>query len=178
MLGSSRRYWTRERVIERFHDWEKLYGRRPSPGDWRANKTKSGNGHRRWPDVSGTVALFGSWSAALEAAGYKPNDIVPRKAKTFRSAKPKKKAVAEKKVARKIWTADEVIQLMQEWEGEHVFAPGQWEWRKSKGYPSPETVARIFGSWNEAVTAAGIRPRPQGLRTIDVKRLMPLPRNR
>jgi hypothetical protein len=36
-----------------------------------------------------------------------------------------------------------------------------WE-QAGENHPSRQTVARVFGSWNAAIAAAGYRPRPRG----------------
>jgi hypothetical protein len=36
-----------------------------------------------------------------------------------------------------------------------------WE-QAGENHPSRQTVARVFGSWNAAIAAAGFHPRPRG----------------
>lgn len=69
--------WTRERVVEAMRAWTLTYGEPPSFRDW----TSGGSDTARYRRLkrSGLIAsaktvaeVFGSWNAALEAAGYRP----------------------------------------------------------------------------------------------------------
>lgn len=58
-------YWTRERIIEAIQLHARENGRPPAVLDF-------GGGDHRFP-LHGTVKLhFGSWNAAIEAAGFVP----------------------------------------------------------------------------------------------------------
>jgi hypothetical protein len=71
----------RSRVIQAFRDYAAMYGNPPSATAWNVamarkagrqdlvERYESGN----WPATSAVQRLFGSWSAALEAAGFRPN---------------------------------------------------------------------------------------------------------
>lgn len=75
------RVWTHEEIIEAMRDWHRLYGRAPAAADWnsalarangrpdRAERYESG----RWPPTTTVQGRFGSWSAAITAAGFPPN---------------------------------------------------------------------------------------------------------
>lgn len=81
--GEARTVWTRELVIARIREWVYLYGEPPAICDrgpsmarselhdeQRAVRFEQANGH--WPWFTVVVRRFGSWNAALEAAGFTP----------------------------------------------------------------------------------------------------------
>ncbi len=49
------------------------------------------------------------------------------------------------------------------WYRQHSRPPFTSDWDQAgENHPSRQTVARVFGSWNEAIVAAGYTPRPRG----------------
>lgn len=85
------------------------------------------------------------------------------------------------------WTPERVIEAIQAWAGDLGEPPTSNEWEVGRpakyadaalakarlwhekaarfeggGYPSNDTVKRIFGSFSAALAAAGFEPRPQG----------------
>lgn len=80
--GAKRTVWTREAIVRAIREWAELYGEPPAMPDWspssarhlgnpeRAERFLSANG--RWPWATKVHQRFGSWNAALEAAGFKP----------------------------------------------------------------------------------------------------------
>jgi hypothetical protein len=56
--------WTRETIVAAIQTWTQVHGTPPSARGWR-----TANG-RPVPASSTVQAVFGSWSAALEAAGF------------------------------------------------------------------------------------------------------------
>ena len=57
--------WTRDEVIAAIFEWRYARGRLPRANEWSVQKT--------WrPSEKQVRMLFGSWNAALEAAGYEP----------------------------------------------------------------------------------------------------------
>lgn len=59
------RYWTRERIIEAIRLHEELNGRPPALIDF-------GGGDYRFPSHRTVTNFFGSWNAAIVAAGFAP----------------------------------------------------------------------------------------------------------
>jgi hypothetical protein len=67
-MQHNRRYWTKERILKAFAAYHETYGDQPSaseilslrPGMW-------------FPAVGTVQREFGSWSAAITAAGWRPN---------------------------------------------------------------------------------------------------------
>jgi hypothetical protein len=73
--GAIERTWTRELVISAMLEWRGRYGRLPSSYDWsRTHARRRGDyasqrlASDHWPSASLVSALFGTWSAAREAA--------------------------------------------------------------------------------------------------------------
>lgn len=66
----------------------------------------------------------------------------------------------ERVAAQTIWSHEKLIELIQQWGAEHGEPPrvSDWRWR-SGDYPSFTTVIKYFGSWNNAIEAAGMEPR-------------------
>ena len=75
------RIWDRESVIERMQEWSALYGQQPGARDWNPNMARN-QGREDvatrfdidgcWPHTSSVVHVFGTWNAAIEAAGFTP----------------------------------------------------------------------------------------------------------
>lgn len=61
---TKRRSWSKEEIIAAMQEWAAEYGEPPTTTDWR----KSSPQH---PTAVTVHTLFGSWSAAIEAAGFK-----------------------------------------------------------------------------------------------------------
>src|SRR5690349_15569639 len=59
-----------------------------------------------------------------------------------------------------VWTGDQIVAAIQAWAERTGHPPGADEWRAvdSSVHPSTQRVIRVFGSWNEAVAAAGFVP--------------------
>lgn len=73
--------WTRELIIAALHEWTRLYGRTPSSVAWNPSLARS-KGQLdlverfyagRWPSTSIVQKRFGSWNAAIDAAGLPRN---------------------------------------------------------------------------------------------------------
>lgn len=73
--------WTREVIIEAIRLYADRYGHPPSARDW--NPSMARNDYRDdiaerfyedgcWPATTGVQKVFGSWNAAIRAAGFRP----------------------------------------------------------------------------------------------------------
>lgn len=160
-------YWTEDRIIKAFKRWNAKYGRPPLSQEWVHDRTFHG-GHRVWPDASTVAGRFGSWSRGVAAAGLTPH---------FQKQVLKGEKKTKTPLPSKEWTREEIIDLIQRWEEEHRLSPAQHEFnslrREGKEFPSASMVARIFGSWNDAIQAAGLRVRPRGLTNANIARYLP-----
>jgi len=70
-------YWTRERIVQAIREWAKRTGKPPGARQWRKPISCKGwkigdpvQHHR--PSMARVIQVFGSWSAAIAAAGFKP----------------------------------------------------------------------------------------------------------
>jgi hypothetical protein len=63
------------------------------------------------------------------------------------------------------WDRATVLYALELWHRRHLRPPAAWEWaRAGIDHPSRSTVARLFGSWNRGLRAAGFRVRGGGER--------------
>jgi hypothetical protein len=61
------------------------------------------------------------------------------------------------------WTPETIVYAIGLWYRQHSRPPFTSDWDQAgENHPSRQTVARVFGSWNEAIVAAGFTPRPRG----------------
>jgi hypothetical protein len=79
---------SRQWILDSFDEWYRLFGVPPAAGDWNPSRarlmTKRPDDHygrtlarhdstgRRWPATSLVANHFGTWNAALSAAGFEP----------------------------------------------------------------------------------------------------------
>lgn len=61
------------------------------------------------------------------------------------------------------WSDEEIIQAIQAYAGKHGAPPVAHDWDVAGPWPNKKTVMRRFGSWGNAMVAAGFeRPKPRG----------------
>jgi Homing endonuclease associated repeat len=71
-------YWTEERIIQAIQRWaERHDGEPPAAHEWRRKRQRDlrpmlGNGPGSRPSACTVYRVFGSWNAAIEAAGFRP----------------------------------------------------------------------------------------------------------
>ena len=159
--GGIPRYWTAEKILAKFHEFNKLNGRPPLAEEWLLPVPLDKNGHRIWPSTGAVQAVFGSWSNGMEAAGFE------RRNGRRSPAAP---------MPRKFWTKEEIIQKIQEWQAEHGLPPAKTDWQKNDEWPSHGSVAYHFGSWSDGIRAAGFLPLPTGVTKKSLSTYLPIPR--
>jgi cytosine/adenosine deaminase-related metal-dependent hydrolase len=108
-----------------FADKEYDHDRAPTQADVHAQEDL--------PAVSTFISRFGSWSAAVKAAGFTPR--LPR------------------------WSDDELLDALRAFADEESRPPTAVEANARKGFPSAQTFVEHFGSWNAALDTAGLTPR-------------------
>lgn len=113
-----RRRWTRPLLIQAIREWDAQP--EPRPSIWTANRTLAVAAGRH----------FGSWHAALRAAGIEPQV--------------------------RLWTPDEVLIELRAWRQSNPQAGLSVENRKLA-----DAACRCFGSCRQALQAAGVEPRPR-----------------
>ena len=65
--GATGSIWTREAIICAIQRWVIEYGEPPTSKVWNGPRRPAG-----YPSVPTVKERFGSWNAAIEAAGYRP----------------------------------------------------------------------------------------------------------
>jgi hypothetical protein len=178
-------YWTKERIIKCVHVWKRRYKKLPTAREW--NNIGTNPEH---PSIKTIWHAFGTWNKMIEAAGYKPRTAGGSGFKmNFTKAKTKPTTTATttksktttttkgKKNGHRIWTREEIIDVIQMWTREHGTAPTLSDFNgKSPFYPNHAPITRIFGSWNKAVEAAGVPTLPEHINKYQLARFKPLPR--
>jgi hypothetical protein len=77
---ATRRRWDRDRIIAAMRGWAEQYGEPPRSREWSLHKlqaARDSEGIERyvsggWPSASTVEDYFGSWNAAIKAAGFGP----------------------------------------------------------------------------------------------------------
>jgi hypothetical protein len=123
------RYWTEEKVIRAMQDHAREHGTLRQ-NDWPHGQP--------WNPAHSTVyKLFGSWNAAMEAAGLPVNNT----AGEIR------------------WTRERILEVFLDWLLVHGDWPRRDQWKlAAPGRPCTLTVTRKFGTWTDAKIAAGWNP--------------------
>jgi len=123
------RAWDRPATIVAIQRWAESHGgRAPSRAEW----MRPSNSH---PSEGQVRRVFGTWSAAVSQAGLAPQ-----------------------KAAKVHWTRGAIVDALCSWAAVHG-APTSGDWsRAGHGRPTHALVIRTFGSWNEALRAAGLEP--------------------
>jgi hypothetical protein len=139
-LHSASRVWTQEKVIGAIQQFAKEHGRPPRSTDWPHTDRKQG--HPAATAIYGEYAAFPSWADAVEAAGF------PRPSMGRGPGQPQ-------------WNRDAIIEAIQAWVSEKGETPRMWQWERTvdPAFPTNSTVVAYFGTWNEAIQAAGFTPR-------------------
>lgn len=134
--------WSRENIIYAIDLWHRQHLRPPTAREWEL----AGDRH---PSAATTRRVYGSWNAAVQAAGFRP--VGPGQRRVRREA--------ELDRARR-WSHARVLLVIRAWTTVHGRPPYADEWRSAgPGRPTTATVRRRFGSWNRAMLAAGYVPR-------------------
>lgn len=61
------------------------------------------------------------------------------------------------------WTPENIVYAIELWHRRHLRAPAVSDWESAgDNHPTRHTVQRVFGSWNSAIRAAGLKPRRPG----------------
>jgi Resolvase, N terminal domain/Homing endonuclease associated repeat/Recombinase zinc beta ribbon domain/Recombinase len=129
--GQLRRYvtWERSELLGALQGWADVHGRSPKATEWR-----QGDANR--PGDITVRHTLGTWSEALRKAGLPP-------APGTKQHEP--------------WPRARVIASLQAWARRHRRSPASTEWiRTGPGRPCTDTVRREFGSWADALHAAGL----------------------
>ncbi len=139
------RSWTRESVVDAIRHFTRLYGDPPRMRDfspyharwhreeWRAARFEAIPG--RWPNSRMVTQRFGTWRAALEAAGeeIRPTELKRR------------------------WTEASIVEAIQRFTAERGASPRERDFAGAD-MPCADVVRASFGSLPVALAAAGVAP--------------------
>jgi hypothetical protein len=137
-------HWTEARIIAAIKAWAKRTGKPPTICQWRKPTgvgpyLATGRVASR-PNAWTVQKRFGSWNSGIAAAGLEP----------------RLHAVCR-------WTREEIVLAIQAWAKETGVPPTCRQWSKAgNDTPTAAQVQGLFGSWNEAIAAAGFEPRQRG----------------
>ena len=135
-LERSRPAWTRHEILAAIRAWAHETGRPPSSTDWNAPRGQESKWRReraRWPGGRLVSARFGSWDAAIVAAGFEP--------------------------LQHHYTREDIVAELRRDALRRGRPPRQKEWVRptSEGFDIG-AVARTFGGWGAGLRAAGLEP--------------------
>jgi Homing endonuclease associated repeat len=127
--------WTATEFTDALIEWARLEGAQPSESEWKSGRAARGRWQReypRWPAAHVARRLFGSWSAALQAAGF--------------AARPTS------------FSEQEIIDALRADARRRGRPPYVKEWsRRPAQLPGRGAVIAHFGSWTNGLRAAGLR---------------------
>jgi len=134
-------------LLDAIRRWTHLYGSAPARIDWDPSRARKRCDPdvaaakleryraRQWPSAATLRSHFGSFSAALDAAGVEP--------------RPRRTDVR--------WTDEAIIEALRDLAYQHDRPPRPDDLDNSAHeLPGIEVIALRFGSWHEAITAAGL----------------------
>ena len=120
----NRKLWGRHEIVDALRLWTRQHGRPPK-------QSELAYGSTGLPTARTIRAHWGSYAAALEAAGVSPS--------------------------RRRWSADRIIAAMRQWKRIHGQLPTSREWDGATAeHPHATTVLQRFGSWSNATRAAEV----------------------
>jgi predicted Zn-ribbon and HTH transcriptional regulator len=132
---AARPRFTRAQILHAIRAWTEETGRSPRAEEWSPSsdpRRKWAREYPRWPSGVTVRTHFGSWTAALEAAGQSANRLG--------------------------WDRPSIVQAFNSLAIE-AGRPPMTEDLKRPDMPAPGTVRHHFGSLAAALTAAGYEPR-------------------
>lgn len=135
MPTNTDRTWSRADIIAALRAATKHKGRPPGKRDWHRRRVP---GEPRRPATPTVLRRFGSWNAALQAAGLRPT-------------------------LRKAWSQAQIVDAIRAWTERTGAPPVRAEWStrpapQEADRPTDATVIAHFGAWDVALRAAGIEP--------------------
>jgi hypothetical protein len=166
---AARRRFSRAELLDKIRAWTELYGAPPQTKDWEPARARAARHDWRvlryragdWPSAGMLRRQFGTFNAAIRAAGLEP------------SAGPTR-------YKRHVTGPEQVLAAIVEWNRRFGAPPSQTDWDAARArrtgqawriaryqegdWPSLNTVRRHFGSLNRAIELAGLRARRPGQR--------------
>lgn len=119
-------FWTAPRIIAALGQLTVTLGHTPTIGDLESRP------RAMWPSPARVRTVFGSWQAALAAAGLRPQvaDHAPRR----------------------VWSDEEILQAIQD--AAAAGDPGEEPFREGRRRPRLGVIAVRFGTWSVAESLA------------------------
>lgn len=129
---------SRDEIVELLRAWRRETGSAPRIAEWRSGgHPKWDREQPRWPGGQAVARAFGGrWTRALAEARVGP--------------------VRE----RTVWTDERIVGALKDWADANGDAPTQKKWQAAGRVPSATTIRRHFGSWPDALDAAGFARDP------------------
>jgi hypothetical protein len=166
------RRYSRQEILEAMRAWADRYGEAPTVADWEPSRARRlGQAWRAarfesgvWPTARMVRGQFNRFNSALEEAGLPARRRPSRVAATLAGPEAIFAALIE-------WTrryGD--VPTQADWDPPRARRLGQ-DWRIARyhqgDWPSARTLAHHFGSFNNAVAAAGLVARDPGRHHVD-----------
>jgi hypothetical protein len=128
---SNRPYrWNAQEIIAALNRWTRQHGCPPRSMQW-------AHAPAGYPSAATVRAHFGHFADALHAAGLR---ATPRGDYRLR-----------------YWRAEEILQSLSNWALERGDPPAAFDWiAAGAGHPCSSTVRNHFGTWANALAAAGL----------------------
>ena len=168
---AGRARFTEEELLAAVRRWAERYGGPPRASDWEPSRARLAGRPLQierfragdWPSAGMLRRRFGSFNAALRAAGFEPRTAPSRTATQLTSPVEVLRAIVE-------WNRRYGVPPTQsDWDTSRAARSGQ-EWRivrnQAGDWPSFNTVRRHFGTMSRAVQAAGLEARKPGARAV------------
>lgn len=131
--------WTKKKTIKAIKTWAEKHGEAPTSKQW---ERSGGSAH---PSATAVRRVFDTWNDAIKAAGFEP---LPRGHLPGDGV---------------VWGEQDIIDAIQRWVRVHGAPPTVSNWRnRGEWWPGHTTVIQRFDTWNDAMIAAGCKPRNRG----------------
>jgi hypothetical protein len=151
--------WDETTICYAIDLWHRRHLRPPKFEEW----LRAAEDH---PSASTVLRRFGSWNAAIRAAGLRPRRQGSQRGD--RSSEQGKTANRSRRVADQVdprgargrswrWPADDIVLAIKDWHEVHGSPPRPREWMlAAPNHPSRQTVMKVFGHWARALEEAGL----------------------
>jgi hypothetical protein len=140
--STGQRVWDKATIVAAIQRWNEWRGEPPKSTEW----IKKQDGY---PTMSTVINHFGTWSAAIVAAGFEPRRSGGQPGVSLGAAAPVRS-----------WNRDEIIDEIGRWAEEHGYPPTRRDWMLATvEHPNYAMAVKVCGSWADAVESAGF-PRP------------------
>lgn len=138
--GEHSHAWTPEEATAALLAFAAEHGRFPAEDEWRH---RDPTGTRPTSRTIMHLLGDGSWVGALDRAERAVGRPIPRTDRRHNRQRP--------------WPQDRIVGALQTWTAQHGRPPRPSDWKTSGDrHPSSVTVRAAFGSWAQALTAAGL----------------------